>query len=73
MDFSPPRHEDVLVFNDHLQRPPDVPPFHSERPDQLGAAIGAEKIYLGLTGAKHMDVGGFVIVQEDHDIQSVSS
>lgn len=61
------------MLGHHLHCASDIAAFHSVDPDQLGHAIGGREIDLGLAVAEDMDMGGFVVIDEDDDAQSMGS
>jgi hypothetical protein len=64
MDFPPPNQQTLSLFDHDLHGPPDRASLHSVDPNQLGRAIRAGKIDLGMTIAEHMDMCGLVVVDK---------
>jgi hypothetical protein len=65
MDFLPADQQIILLLGNQFHNAADVAPLHAINPNQFWTATGSQKINLGLTVTKNMDMGWFVIIQED--------
>jgi hypothetical protein len=73
MNLSPSRRELMLPVFNESHGAPHVVAFHAVSPDQFRLAAWADKIDLGLTVAKDVDVRRLMIIGKDHEPEARST
>jgi hypothetical protein len=71
MDSPPSDQKLFLSLRDNFHRAPHVATFHAFGPNQFGAAVAADEIDFDLPIPEHVNVRGFVVVDENDNAQAL--
>jgi hypothetical protein len=72
MDTLPTRAKQRLLFRHDPHRIPDLGACHAVRPNKLWLSFPSGQIDLAMAISKHVNMGGGMIVRENHIAEAIS-
>jgi hypothetical protein len=69
MNVTPALEQHGLLLRDNPFGPPRITARKALLHHHLGQSVCADQVEFGMAIAKHMDMGRFMILREEHDVQ----